>query len=213
MEASGARKPFHRRGSFWLGPFTWGLGLLLAVGLGVAWYVLGGFPRDHDKYGEVAVPGQAVLALPAGDVRLNFENHATHTGDSTNLDDRPAGLDVRVTSAAGGEQLAIDDVPGWLFSSTSGSRGHEPYGKIDVPSAGNYLVAAGAEGQPVPPAPKVATVAAQPPSVDSGPAISVGQSPWTPGDSKLLGAILCGVVVMGLVLAFRLPFRRFVSDS
>jgi hypothetical protein len=212
MEASARRKPFYQRGSFWLGPFTWGLGLLLAVGLAIGWYVLGGFPRDHDKYGEVAVPGQAVLALPSGDVRLNFENSAHHSGDSTTLDDRPAGLQVRVMSAPNGSPLPVSDVPSWLFSSTSGSRGHEPYGKIDVPAAGNYLVAASADGSPAPSPPKIATVAAQPPSVDSGPAISVGQSPWTPGDSKLLGAILCGVVVMGLVLGLTLPFRRFVRD-
>jgi hypothetical protein len=48
MEMTSARKPFYQRGSFWLGPFTWGRGLLLAVGLGIAWSVLGGFPRGHD---------------------------------------------------------------------------------------------------------------------------------------------------------------------
>src|SRR4051812_27128026 len=60
---TGTRKPFHQRGSFWLGPFTWGLGIVVAVGLAIAWYTLGGFPRDHDKYGEVAVPGQGALQL------------------------------------------------------------------------------------------------------------------------------------------------------
>jgi hypothetical protein len=211
--ASGARQPFYQRGSFWLGPFMWGLGLVLAVGLAAAWYTLGGFPRDHDRYGEVPVPGAATLALPAGDVRLNFENHATHSGDSTNLDDQPAGLAVRVTPQGGGPPLAVDDVPSWLFSSTSGSRGHEPYGKIDVPTAGNYLVettddASGGfkkGGYNL-------IFQDSPPTVDEGPAISVGQSLWTPGDSKLLGAILCGVVVMGLVLALTLPFRRFLPD-
>jgi hypothetical protein len=216
MESGRLRAPFYQRGSFWLGPFAWGLGLLLAVGLGAAWYVLGGFPRDHDRYGEVAVPGQAVLSLPAGDVRLNFENHATQNGDNTTLDDQPSGLTVKVTPASGGAPLKIDDVPSWLFSSTNGSRGHEPYGKIDVPSAGDYVVQATDDASP----PKAddangyAPVAAQqpPPSVDDGPAISVGQSPWTPGDSKLLGAILCGVAVMAIVLAFTLPFRRFLPD-
>jgi hypothetical protein len=216
MEAGTARTPFYQRGSFWLGPFAWGLGLVLAIGLAAAWYTLGGFPRDHDKYGEIQVPGQAVLALPAGDVRLNFENHATHSGDSTTLDDRPPGLDVRVTAAGGGAPLEIDDVPSWLFSSTSGSRGHEPYGKIDVPSAGDYVVQATDDASPSKAngGKGYAPLASQrpPPSVDSGPAISVGQSPWTPGDSKLLGAILCGVIVMGLVLAFTLPFRRFLPD-
>jgi hypothetical protein len=212
MEMAKARKPFYQRGSFWLRPFVWGLALVVAVGLAIGWYVLGGFPRDHDKYGEVVVPGQAVLALPSGDVRLNFENHATHSGDSTTLDDRPAGLDVRVTPASGGAPLDIDDVPGWLFSATSGSRGHEPYGKIDVPSAGNYLVAATDDSAGAFQAPPTGAVAAQHPTVDEGPAISVGQSPWTPGGSKLLGAIICGVAVMALVLGLTLPFRRFVSD-
>jgi hypothetical protein len=216
MEMGTARKPFYQRGSFWLGPFTWGLGLVLAVALGAAWYVLGGFPRDHDKYGEVRVPGEAVLALPSGDVRLNFENHATHSGDSTNLDDRPPGMKVRVTTVSGGGPLAIADVPSWLFSTTVGSRGHEPYGKIDVPSAGNYRIQATDDAaggfRPSRSTKLVLGAAPKPPSVDEGAAISVGQSPWTPGDSKLLGAILCGVAVLALVLALTLPFRRFVSD-
>jgi hypothetical protein len=209
MEATGMRAPFYQRGSFWLGPFAWGLGLLLAIGLGAAWYTLGGFPRDHDRYGEIPVPGTAVFALPSGDVRLNFENHATHSGDSTTLDDQPAGLKVNVISEGG--PLTVDDVPSWLFSSTSGSRGHEPYGKIDVPSAGNYLIVAADDS-------KASRSALDdkkqltPTSIDDGPAISVGQSPWTPGGSKLLGAILCGVVVMAITLAFTLPFRRFLPD-
>jgi hypothetical protein len=207
------KAPFYQRGSFWLGPFMWGLGLLIAVGLGVGWYVLGGFPRDHDKYGEIPIPGSAAFSLPSGDVRINFENHATHSGDSTNLDDRPPGLKVAVLGDGG--PLPVDDVPSWLFSATNGSRGHEPYGKVDVPSAGNYLIVA-SDDQVL--APQVIdqkrgiSQRGEPTSVDSGPAISVGQSPWTPGDSKLLGAILCGVAVMALVLAFTLPFRRFLPD-
>jgi hypothetical protein len=213
METTSARKPFYQRGSFWLGRFTWGLGLLLAVGLGIAWYVLGGFPRDHDKYGEVSVPGIAALSLPEGDVRLDFENHATRSVDSSTIDDQPAGLKVDVTPPGGSQTLHVDDVPSWLFGSTSGDRGHEPFGKVDVPRGGTYLVSASAEGEPAPLAPKRSKAASPPPSIDEGAAISVGQSPWTPGDSKLLGAILCGVVVLALTLAFTLPFCRFVRDE
>jgi hypothetical protein len=213
VEIRSAGKPFYQRGSFWFGRFTWGLGLLLAVGLGIGWYVLGGFPRDHDRYGEVPVPGIAALSLPAGDVRLNFENHTTRSGDSTTIDDQPTGLKVEVTPPGGSQTLAVDDVPSWLFGSTSGDRGHEPFAKVDVPSAGTYLVSASAEGEPAPLPPKLAKAASPPPSVDEGAAISVGQSPWTPGDSKLLGGILCGVVVLALTLAFTLPFRRFVRDE
>ncbi len=206
-----ADKPFYQRASFWLGPFTWGLGLVVAVVLGIGWYVLGGFPRDHDKFGEVTVPGTAVLTLPEGDVRLNFENHATQSGDSTTIDDRPPGLAVRVISVGGGDELDVDDVPRWV-SSTSGDRGHEPWAKIDVPEAGDYFVVASTEGIPLtPPAESAPSAAAEPPSVDSGAAISVGESPWTPLGSRVLGAILCVVVVMLGVLLLTLPFRLFIG--
>jgi hypothetical protein len=86
-------RPFYQRASFWTGPFMLLLGVVVGGVLAVGWYILGGFPRDHDKYGEVAVPGTTVIALPEGDVRLNFENHATRSGDSTTLpSDGPAGL-------------------------------------------------------------------------------------------------------------------------
>ena len=68
---------------------------LIGIALGVGWYVLGGLPRDHDRYGEVPIPGQQALSLPQeDDLRLYFENHATRSGDSTHLDDRPEGLEV-----------------------------------------------------------------------------------------------------------------------
>jgi hypothetical protein len=205
------KKPFYQRASFWLGPFLFGLGFVVAVLLGIGWYVLGGIPRDHDKYGEVTVPGTAVLALPDGDVWLNFENHATQSGDSTTIDDEPPGLAVRVSPVAGGDELDVDDVPSWV-SSTSGDRGHEPWRKVDVPEAGDYFVVASPEGLPLtPPAQSAPEAPAEPPSVDEGAAISVGAAPWTPLGSRLLGAILCVVVVMLGVLLLTLPFRYFIS--
>lgn len=206
-------EPFYRRALFWTGPFTVGLGLLVAVGLAIAWYELGGLPRDHDRYGEVEVPGEGVLALPEGDLRLYFEGHATQAGGSTTLDDQPPGLEVRVTRAAGGDELAVEEVPSWLFSSTTGDRGHEPLGRIEVPRAGEYLVAASDDhsGRLRPPA-GGAEAPAEPSSVDSGPAISVGQSPWTPFDSRLAGAILFGLVVMlGVGVFFVLPLRLAIA--
>ena len=208
-------QPFYQRASFWTGPFTWGLGLLVAVGLAIAWYVIGGLPREHDKYGEVHVPGQAVLDLPDGEVRLYFENHATRSGDSTSIDDQPEGLEVGVTPASGGDQLGVDDVPSWLFSSTSGDRGHEPFGKIDVPSEGDYLVVASASGQPggkAPPGQGPGAASAEPPDVDDGPAISVGAAAWNPLDSRFLGAVLCGLAVFLVIVLLTLPFRFFIRE-
>jgi hypothetical protein len=72
--------------SFWSGPFLVGLGLVLAVAIGIGWYILGGFPQDHDRYGTVAVPGQAVLILREGDVTTPIEGVRTTTSQSS----RPA---------------------------------------------------------------------------------------------------------------------------
>jgi hypothetical protein len=120
-EASG--EPWYASAAFWTGRLTFGLGLLVAVGIGIAWYLLGGFPRDHDTFGSVSVPGQQVLELPAGDVRVNFENDTTGSGDTRSIEDRPEGLAVRILPANGGEEIAVRDVPNWLFSSISGDRG------------------------------------------------------------------------------------------
>ncbi len=195
--------------NFWTGPFLAILGIGLAALLGAGWYILGGLPRDHDKYGEVVVPGRAVLALPGEEVRLDFENHASQSGDSTHLDDQPAGLDVRITPAAGGEAVEIEDVPSWLFSSTVNDRGHEPWGKADVPSAGDYVVETtdDSAGPFQPPGGASPPASEDEPNVDQGAAISVGAKPWNPFGSVIAGAILVAMLVLLAMFAFSLPFR------
>jgi hypothetical protein len=200
---------------FWTGPFLIGTGLLVAVLLGVGWYILGGFPGDHDEYGEVKVPGAQVLSLPEGEVRLNFETRATQSGDSSILDDQPEDLDVRITPARGGDEVEVEDVPSWLFSSTVDDRGHEPWGKADIPMAGDYLVEAtaseygGFKSKPD----SAGSARSMPPSIDSGEAISVGKAPWTPFDSALAGAILVFGIFMAITLATSLIIRRFAVKS
>jgi len=203
-EDAGLRAPFYQRPSFWTGPFLFGLGILLAIAGGIAWYLIGGFPGDHDEYATVNVPGSGVVELPEGDVRLNHENNATRSGDSTILDDQPDGLAVSVAPAGGGEPLEIEDVPSWLFSSTVDDRGHEPWHKVDVPAAGSYVVEATADGLPPLGSPALAKA---PAADDAGPEVTVGKGPWNPVDSKLAGAILAGFVVFLLVYALSLPFK------
>jgi hypothetical protein len=199
--------PWYASVSFWTGPFTVGLGLLVAVGIGVAWYLLGGFPRDHDAYGSVSVPGQQVLQLPAGDVRVNFESDATGSDDPRSIEDRPEGLAVRVLRVVGGEELAVKDVPQWLFVSLSGDRGHEPFGKVEVPSAGRYRVQVSADDA------RGFDSAAVSRFVDrsgAGPEITLGLRPWSPLDSVLLGAILAGLAVFLAVVLLTLPVRLLI---
>jgi hypothetical protein len=120
---------------------------------------------------------------------------------------------VRVTPVEGGEQLAVERVPSWLFDSIVGDRGHEPWGKVDVPGDGRYRIEATADrrapfgSEPLENAP---------PADDSGPEIAVGASPWSPFGSKLLGAVLGAIAVFALsVLLSRVLRRatsRFTSD-
>jgi hypothetical protein len=201
-ETSG--EPWYASVSFWTGPFALGLGLLIAVGIGIAWYLLGGFPRDHDTYGSVSVPGQQVLQLPEGDVRINLENDTTGSGDTRSIEDRPEGLAVRVVPAADGRELAVKEVPQWLFVSLSGARGHEPIGKVEVPSAGRYRVQASADDARGFDSGAVSRFAQGP---GSGPEVTLGQRPWSPLDSVLLGAILAGLAVLLAVLLLTLPVR------
>jgi len=204
VEVAQADKPFWQRGSFWTGPFLYGIGLLVAVAAGVAWYAIGGLPRGHADYGSLAVPGRQVMALPDGEVRINFEGDATGSGDNRSIQDQPDGLAVRVTPASGGAPLAVDDVPSWLFSSLSGDRGNEPFGKIDVPGAGSYRVQATADefgGFDSPAARR--NVA----GTDSGPEITLGKEPWNPLGSPVLGAIVVACLVGLLEMLLLLPVR------
>jgi hypothetical protein len=199
-ETSG--EPWYASLSFWTGPFTFGLGLLVAVGIGVGWYILGGFPRNHDTYGSVSVPGQQVLELPEGDVRVNFENDATGSGETRSVRDRPQGLAVRVLPADGGEEIEVKDVPHWLFSSITGDRGHEPFGKIEIPRAGSYRIRVTDDDSS-----DFDFAAASRPETGSAPEITFGQRPWSPVDSVLLSAILAGLAVFLAVLLLTLPVR------
>ena len=66
----------------WVAPVVIATTVIVAVVVGVLWYVIGGWPRDHDRYGVVPIPGQRVLELPEGEVRLAFEGNVT-TGAGT----------------------------------------------------------------------------------------------------------------------------------
>jgi hypothetical protein len=47
---------------------------------------------------------------------------------------------VRILPADCGEKIAVKDASNWLFSSITGDRGHEPFGKVEIPSPGSYRI-------------------------------------------------------------------------
>jgi hypothetical protein len=128
-------------------------------------------------------------------------NDTTGSGDTRSIEDRPEGLAVRILPANGGEEIAVRDVPNWLFSSISGDRGHEPFGKIEIPSAGSYRIQVTDDDSP---GFDFAAASRSAQGSGSGPEITLGQRPWSPLDSVLLDAILAGLAVF---LAVVLPVR------
>lgn len=138
------------------------------------------------------------MQLPKGEVRLSFEGQAQGGGDTRTLEDPPPGLKVTVSSRSG-RQLEVESVSSSLYSVLSGDRGHEPYGKVDVPESGRYQVRARARG-----------------ASGSG-AITVGAKLWNPAGSKALGAVMVFFAALVVLLLLELPLlligRRKGGDS
>lgn len=113
------------------------VGAVLAVSvLGmVTLGVLNLFVLDrYDAYGEVPIPGSAVVELPAGEVTVNF--HVLSGGKGTavpplhmDITPPPGGTDPVVTDDLGGSVTINDDV-------------HRQVWVMQVPSAGRYQVSA-----------------------------------------------------------------------
>jgi hypothetical protein len=164
----------------WVIALVVGSTVVIALVIGVLWYVIGGWPQDHDRYGSVAIPGERAVQLPEGEVRLSFEGEATAGAQSSTLEDPPEGLEVRVRRQRG-EPLEVESVPRSLYSITSGDRGHEPYGKIETTASGRYSVVTSAEG-----------------ASPSG-RITLGPELWNPAGSRVLGALMAGLGVGALM--------------
>ena len=127
--------------AFWTGRFLPVLGAGLAVLIAVTWFQFGGLPRRYDAYGRVSVPGQRVLALPAGEVSFDFENGLNQAcTDNASEIHAPPGMVVRVASVRRTTApLTVERVPAWLFKDDRPTYGHKPWGRIHVPVVGQYL--------------------------------------------------------------------------
>ena len=159
---------------------------VIAIVLGVLWYLVGGWPRDHDRYGSLAIPARETLALPKGEVRLSFEGNVSGGGQTRTLEDAPEGLRVRVSRR--GHELKVESVPSFLYSIASGDRGREPYGKVEVPEAGRWLVQTSAR------------------RASPGGRITAGPELWNPLGSRAAGAVaLAAAAFLVLFLLFELP--------
>ena len=208
--AAGRSRRLFTLPAFWTGRFLPVLGAGLAVLIAVTWFQFGGLPRGYDTYGRVSVPGQRVLALPAGEVTLDFENGLNLAGtDNASEIHAPPGMVVTVTPVTRpSAPLLVDRVPTWLFESDRQNYGHKPWGRVQIPAAGRYLVETGRDGHSLPAVPDPARRATAAPF--GGPTIAAGEAPWTPLGSPLVGALLCGLL---LFAAFCVPHLIVVAAA
>jgi len=160
--------------------------VVAAVVVGVLWYVIGGWPQDHDRYGRVPIPGKRTVGLPKGEVRLSFEGQVTGGGQSRTLEDPPEGLKVRVRSRDG-RRLKVEEVSGSLFVINIGDRGREPLAKVETPKRGRYRVRASAGG------------------ASPGGLVTAGPEFWNPLGSKAVGAVVAFLAALIVLLIFEAP--------
>lgn len=190
------------------------IGTLVGVGLSAAVTVYGGIPHAYDRFGVVGVPGRQVIELPAGRVMLDRADNVYKCWDNTNhtknpgLYKAPEGMTVRVVPMSGESRpLAITKVPGWIYSSKSGCRGHRPLGRIETPAAGKYLVETSDDkhgGFSEPPDRSGAMTK----NSTSGPGIAFGPAPLATFGSPILSGLMVLVLAESLVWVPVLLWRR-----
>jgi hypothetical protein len=90
------------------------------------------------RFGETPIPGEATVALPAGKVKINYEENR----QGRELDDWPGmpdGLEVTLMPAGGGSALEITR-PRMHNEFAGGGRIGERYGQVELAAAGDYVV-------------------------------------------------------------------------
>jgi hypothetical protein len=95
------------------------------------------FGIGSEEIGRFAIPGEAELELPAGKVKLRYEQQrATNQKAPVGLPE----LELSITPAAGGEALVVKPPMGSSGGSGGGVQ-KMPVGTVGVPAAARYRVA------------------------------------------------------------------------
>jgi hypothetical protein len=124
---------------------TWivGIGIILVLdGLAIYWFF---FRRTGQagRYGEIGLPGEATLELPAGRVRLDYRVALGIRDTSSRKLDVPDQLRVEIRPLTGGEPIPIEPprIP-TQYRSMRRRTVQVHLGKIEIPSPGQYTVSA-----------------------------------------------------------------------
>jgi hypothetical protein len=126
-----------------------GVIVFLAVDAYIMWRIFLGGSRAA-RYGSVAAPGEATLNLPAGTVKLTYQEavHSFGGGEHGPIDFYvPDVLRLTLVPAAGGSPLELRPDRGHHAQTIasflpSGPRSRVRIGTVEVPAAGEYVLRA-----------------------------------------------------------------------
>jgi hypothetical protein len=100
-----------------------------------------------DDYGAFPIPGETTVTIPAGKLKINYQESYKAGGTEDSIDfGVPAALQVAVTNTAGGDPLPING-PGFRGMGESLGTGkgwsRALVGTVEVTEPGSYTVTAG----------------------------------------------------------------------
>ena len=98
---------------------------------------LKGFRKD--EVARIAVPGEATVELPAGNVSIRWEEARENSFQKRVV--APADLEVEISPAGGGPPLDVVRATGGT-SGAGGGRIYNPFGHVVLPQAGTYRLRA-----------------------------------------------------------------------
>jgi hypothetical protein len=129
-----------------------GVIVFLAIDVYVLWRLFGSGNRSA-AYGSIAVPGEATLTLPAGKVKLTYQEsvHVGGGGEGSPIDFYPPDdFELAITPAGGGAPLQLrqrgtsaQTIAAWF---PGGPRSSTVLGSVEV-EAGDYVVRARSSAQ------------------------------------------------------------------
>ncbi|MGH2982863.1 MAG: hypothetical protein ACRDK5_01195 [Solirubrobacterales bacterium] len=98
--------------------------------------------KKADQHGRFSIPGEQMLELPKGRVRIYFDTATGSPGDESGFSP-PSDLSVKVVDEQTGEDVPIRHKLSFGVSSHETRKFTRTYiGRMDVPHAGAYKVSA-----------------------------------------------------------------------
>lgn len=96
--------------------------------------------QSAGSLGEVPVPGEKKLELPAGKVRVTYSQEKLEDGRS--YDEwfwKKPSIDLRV-QGPDGDQVAVERAAGAMVNQLPGGQRRSDFGTIELPKAGQYSI-------------------------------------------------------------------------